>query len=52
MALLSPSLFCWLHKTTLFRKLVGCEVGKLVFQNNHLVGVWVPGSFMDQRAGR
>lgn len=38
MALLSPSLFCWLHKTTLFRKLVVCEAGTLVFQITILLG--------------
>lgn len=25
------------------------EDGRLVTQNNHLVGAWLPGSFLDQR---
>ena len=36
---------------TLFRKLAACEDGRLMSQNNHLFGVWMPGSFMDQRWG-
>ena len=27
------------------------EDGRLVTQNNHLVGAWLPGSFLDQRWG-
>ena len=34
---------------TLFRKPADSEDGKLMSANNHLVGVWMPGSFMDQR---
>ena len=37
--------------TTLFRKPADWEVGRLMSQHNHLVGVWMPGSFMDQRWG-
>ena len=37
---------------TLFRKPAGSEDGKLMSANNHLVGVWMPGSFVDQRWGR
>ena len=33
----------------LIRELVGLEDGKLVPQNNHLFGAWLPGSFIDQR---
>ena len=32
---------------TLFRKPADQEDGRLMFQNNHLVGVWMSGSFMD-----
>ena len=27
------------------------EDSRLVTQNNHLVGAWLPGSFLDQRCG-
>ena len=37
--------------TTLFRKLADQEHGGLVSQNNHLIGVWVPVSFIEQRRG-
>ena len=37
------------RNTTLFGKLADREDGRLMPQNNHLVGVWIPGSFMDQR---
>ena len=33
----------------LFRELVDQEYGRLISQNNHLVWVWMPGSFMNQR---
>ena len=35
--------------TTLFGKLANCEDGKLMSQNNNLIGVWMPGSFIEQR---
>ena len=34
---------------TLFRELADGEDGRLMSQNNHLIGVWMPGSFIDQR---
>ena len=37
------------RNTILFRKPADQEDGRLMFQNNHLFGVWMPGSFMDQR---
>ena len=36
---------------TLFGKLTQQEDGRLMSQNHHLVGVWMLGSFMDQRWG-
>ena len=39
------------RNTTLFGKPADRKDGKLLSQNNHLVGVWMPGSFMDQRWG-
>ena len=39
------------RNTTLFGKLVDGEDGKLMSENNHLVGPWMSGSFMDQRWG-
>jgi len=39
------------RSTTLFGKPDDREDGRLMSQNNHLVGVWMPGSFMDQRWG-
>ena len=60
--LLSPSSLCSLHdrpiswmqtvetrKTTLFGKLADREDGRLKSQNNRLIQVWTPGSFMEQR---
>jgi len=38
-------------RNTLFGKLVDGEDGKLMSENNHLVGPWMSGSFMDQRWG-
>ena len=32
---------------TLFRNLAYREDGRLMSQSNHLVGVWMPGSFID-----
>ena len=32
---------------TLFRKLADREEGRLMFQNNHVVGAWMPGSFIE-----
>ena len=58
--LLGPSSLCLLHDrpmnprdevSSLFGKLVDGEDGKLMFENNHLVGPWMSGSFMDQRWG-
>ena len=34
---------------TLIREPADREDGKLVPQNNHLIGVWMPGPFIDQR---
>ena len=34
---------------TLFRKPSDQEDGRLAPQNNHLIGIWMPGSFIDQR---
>ena len=34
---------------TLFGKPADREDGRLAPQNNHLLGVWMPGSFIDQR---
>ena len=34
---------------TLFGKLAGWEDGKLMSQNNNLIGVWMPASFIEQR---
>ena len=36
---------------TSFEKPADREDGRLMSQNNHLVGVWMPGSFMDQSWG-
>ena len=33
---------------TLFGKLEDREDGRLMSQNNHLVGVWILGSFIEQ----
>ena len=33
----------------LFRRLADQEDGRLVSQNNHLVEVWRPGAFIEQR---
>ena len=34
---------------TLFRELADQEDGRLISQNKHLIRVWMPGSFIDQR---
>ena len=39
------------RNTTLFGKPADREDGRLVSQNNHLVEVWMPAYFMDQRWG-
>ena len=39
------------RNTTLFGKPDDREDGRLMSQNNHLVGVWMPGSFIEQRGG-
>lgn len=36
---------------TLFGKLADGKDGGLMSQNNHHVGAWMPGSFMNQRSG-
>jgi len=40
------------RNTTLFGKLPDQEDGRLMSQNNHLIGIWMPGSFIDQRWGK
>ena len=35
--------------TTLFGKLADCKDGKLISQNNNLIEVWMPDSFIEQR---
>ena len=37
------------RQTTLFGKQADRKDDRLVPQNNHLIGVWMPGSFIDQR---
>ena len=62
--LLSPSSLCSLHDrpinrrqvlrqgiATLFRKLADREDGRLMSPKNHLIGVWMPVSFIEQRGG-
>ena len=39
------------RNVTLFGKLTQQEDGRLMSQNHHLFGVWMLGSFMDQRWG-
>ena len=36
---------------TLFGKLADREDDRLMSQNNHLIGVWMPDSFIKQREG-
>ena len=38
-----------MRDTALVGELTDQEDGRLKSQNNHLVMVWIPGSFMDQR---
>ena len=40
---------CQGKEETLIRELAGLKDGKLVPQNKHLLGAWLPGSFIDQR---
>ena len=40
---------CWGKKETLIGEPADREDGRLVPQNNHLIGVWMPDSFIDQR---
>ena len=40
------------RNVTLFRKSADWEDGRLMSQNNHLIGVWMPGSFIEQRGER
>ena len=52
----SPILLCSPHnrpvnKRTSIRELADREDGRLVPQNNHCIGAWMPGSFIDQREG-
>ena len=37
------------RNTTLFKKLADQEDGRLMSQNNHLMGAWMLGSFIEQR---
>ena len=39
------------RNTSLFRKPEDREEGRLKSQNNHLIGVWMPVSFIVQRGG-
>ena len=41
----------WGKEETLIGEPTDQEDGKLAPQNNHLIGVWMPGSFIDQRWG-
>ena len=34
---------------TLFGKSADREGGRLMSQNNHFIGVWMPGSFIEQK---
>ena len=60
--MLGPSSLCSLHdrpvnprdevlrqEETLVGELADQQDGRLAPQNNHLIGVWMPGSFTDQR---
>ena len=60
--MLSPSSLCSLHdrpvnprdevlrqEETLVGELADQQDGRLAPQNNHLIGVWMPGSFIEQR---
>ena len=40
---------CWGKKETLTGEPADGEDGRLALQNNHLIGVWMPGPFIDQR---
>ena len=45
----TQDLRCWGKEETLIGELADLENGRLAPQNNHLTGVWMPGSFIDQR---
>ena len=60
--MLGPSSLCSLHdrpvnprdevlrqEETLVGELADQQDGRLAPQNNHLIGVWMPGSFIEQR---
>ena len=62
--MLGPSSLCSLHdrpvnprdevlrqEETLVGELADQQDGRLAPQNNHLIGVWMPSSFMDQTLG-
>ena len=38
---------CWDKEETFIRELADWEASRLAPQNNHLLGVWLPGSFTD-----
>ena len=41
---------CWVKEETLFGELADWEDdGRLTPQNNHLIGIWMPASLIDQR---
>ena len=40
---------CWGKEETLIREPADQEDGRLAPQNSHLIGVWMPGCFIDQR---
>ena len=42
---------CWGKEETVIREPADWEDGRTAPQNNHLLGVWVPGSCIDQRWG-
>jgi len=41
----------WGKEETLIRELAYQEDARLAHQNNHLIGIWMPGTFIDQRWG-
>ena len=40
---------CWGKKESLIGELADRQAGRLAPQNNHLIGVWMPDSLIDQR---
>ena len=40
---------CWAKEEALIREPADRDDGRLAPQNNHLLGVWMPGSFIEQR---